>query len=201
MDYYHDLVTQKSWNGLTQLVKQVSFVLIGGWAVYLYTKSLKSKDIDILVNFDSLSILKRLYDVHKNDRLCKYEAVRDEVQIDIYLPHYSALGIPLEDVIHKTRSVEAFTLVDPNYLFALKLYTLKERGRTPKGRKDFLDLICLITANIVDFEIIQKLIKTYKLKESKDAFIEFLQEHTQIPELNLTTHHYAKLKTRITNQL
>jgi len=29
----------------------MDFVLIGGWAVWLYTSSVKSKDIDIYVNF------------------------------------------------------------------------------------------------------------------------------------------------------
>ena len=52
MAYYHDIITQKSWEELKTLNKKVKFVLIGGWATYLYTKELKSKDIDILINFD-----------------------------------------------------------------------------------------------------------------------------------------------------
>ena len=64
MAYYHDIVTQKSWEELKKLNKKVKFVLIGGWATYLYTKELKSKDIDI------------------------------------YLPHYSEIGIPKEFLIY-----------------------------------------------------------------------------------------------------
>ena len=194
MNYYHDLVTQKSWLELTQLVKQVPFILIGGWAVYLYAKTLKSKDIDIIVTFDTLSTFKKLYDMQKNDRLRKYEAVRGEVQIDIYLPHFSALGIPVEELIDKTRVVEGFSVVDPNYLFALKLFTLKERGRAPKGRKDFLDLISLIISQSINLKVATKSIQQYHIDDSKNVFAVFLQEHTQIPELNLSTHQYAKLK-------
>lgn len=59
MEYYHDLVTQKSWKELQNLNKLLDFVLIGDWAAYLYTKTLKSKDIDIIVDFDTLSLLRK----------------------------------------------------------------------------------------------------------------------------------------------
>jgi hypothetical protein len=49
MAYYHDIITQKSWEELKTLNKELKFVLIGGWATYLYTRELKSKDIAILV--------------------------------------------------------------------------------------------------------------------------------------------------------
>src|SRR3989338_3199496 len=98
MAYYHDLVTKQSWQELILLKKLIPFVLIGGWATYLYTKSLKSKDIDIIIDYPALSALKKFYDVHKNERLAKYEAVKGPVQIDIYLPHYSRLGIPAEEI-------------------------------------------------------------------------------------------------------
>ena len=47
--YYQDLITEKSWQILIRLKSKIDFVLIGGWAVYLYTKGLKSKDIDIVI--------------------------------------------------------------------------------------------------------------------------------------------------------
>ena len=52
MDYYHNLVTQESWSEILKIQKNLKFILIGGWAVYLYTKALKSKDIDIIISFD-----------------------------------------------------------------------------------------------------------------------------------------------------
>lgn len=34
MAFYHDIITEKSWQELQILVKNIRFVLIGGWAVY-----------------------------------------------------------------------------------------------------------------------------------------------------------------------
>src|SRR3989338_5432634 len=173
MEYYHDLVTQKSWIELQNLKQMFNFVLIGGWAVYLYTKTLKSKDIDIIIDFDKLSILEKHYSLFKNDRLKKYEAVLDEVQIDIYLPHYSQIGIPAEVLIKQVYETEGFTVLDINYLVSLKIYTLSKRGRTPKGRKDFIDLISLINTNLVDLTKVVEIIKKYNFQTNLNKFIEF----------------------------
>ena len=103
MAYYHDLVTERSWEELQTLRKKLDFVLIGGWAAYLYTKTLKSKDIDLLCDFSELPKLAQHYPLTKNERLKKYEAVKGEVQMDIYLPHYSELGIPVHVLQSHTR--------------------------------------------------------------------------------------------------
>ena len=50
MQYYHDIITEKSFEFLQELKKKFNFVLIGGWAVFLYARTLKSKDIDIIVD-------------------------------------------------------------------------------------------------------------------------------------------------------
>lgn len=197
MAYYHDLVTRESWKELIALTQRVPCVIIGGWAVYLYTKALKSKDIDILVDFDALSILKDQYSITRNDRLKKYHATRDMVEIDIYLPHYSQIGIPVEEIIDKTGNIEGFCVIDPDYLCALKLYTLQERGRTPKGRKDFLDILSLFAAHVVDGERIIKIVETFQLSKANARFGEFLSEARALPELGLTPHSYARLKREI----
>ncbi len=197
MDYYHDMVTQKSWEELIRLCRIVPCVLIGGWAVYLYAKRLKSKDIDILVDFDALSILKHRYTINRHDRLKKYHAVRDVVDIDIYLPYYSRIGIPVEDLIGKTRVIEGFTVIDANYLFALKLYTLGERGRMPKGRKDFLDILSLFVSNQVDAKETLRILSQYRLNETLEKFHTFLLESRDVPELDLSIHGYAALKKSI----
>lgn len=186
MPYYHDLITEQSWGELTRLKKLIPFVLIGGWATYLYTKTLKSKDIDMAIDYPALSALKNAYDVHKNDRLHKYEAIKGPVAIDIYLPHYSRLGIPVEKILQQSQSVEGFSVVNPDLLFSLKMITLSDRGRTPKGRKDFLDLLALARAEIRP--------TTAMTAAATSPFKTFLNETTWVPELGLTTHQYAKLK-------
>lgn len=193
MDYYHSLVTQKSFEELISLQKLIPFVLIGGWAVYFYTKALKSKDIDIIIDYPVLSSFNKQYRVSKNERLKKYQAIKDEVEIDIYLPYFSVLGIPVEDLIKHTQFVEGFTVLSKNYLFVLKIYTLAQRGRTPKGRKDFLDLISLYQEGI-NLEEIAQIISQYKLTKEKNIFNEFLSETTSIVELNINSHSFSNLK-------
>jgi len=53
-EFWHNLITEKSFHLLQEFKKDFDFVLIGGWAVYLYTDSLKSKDIDIIVDLETL---------------------------------------------------------------------------------------------------------------------------------------------------
>lgn len=197
MQYYHDLITQKSWEELQKLQKTIDFVLIGGWATYLYTKTLKSKDIDIIVNFDQLPILEKNYSLSKNDRLNKYEAVKEEVQIDIYLPHYSLIGIPVEDLILQKQHVEGYLLLEANYLFALKIFILSQRGRSPKGRKDFIDILALLQSQLIDWSKIQKIVKLYNLDKSISVFIEFIEENYELPELQLNKHLFSKFKKKI----
>ncbi|KKP46362.1 MAG: hypothetical protein UR39_C0011G0014 [Candidatus Woesebacteria bacterium GW2011_GWA1_33_30] len=201
MAYYHDLVTEKSWEELKKLSKSIDLLLIGGWAVYLYTKALKSKDIDILIEYSELIKLKKDYELNKNERLLKYEARREEIQIDIYLPHYSNIGIPIEDLIKQKISLEGFMVIKKEYLIALKLFTLKERGRTPKGKKDFLDLLSLFLTDDIDIKQIYILTNKYKLGSSTSFFEEMLNEYVEVPEIGLNKHLFKKLKVKILKSL
>lgn len=195
MTYYHDLVTEKSWAELKNLRHVCSFTLLGGWAVYLYTHGLKSKDIDILVDYGELPKLQNSFEFIKNDRLHKYEAIRGPVQIDIYTPHYSQLGIPVEILLGNTQTLDGFSVILPEYLILLKLFTLKERGRTPKGRKDFLDLIALyLSLKDKPFSLAAKLAHQHKIASSLQFFSQILAENTSIPELSLNPHRYALIK-------
>ena len=204
MSYYHDLITQKSWLELQQLKKICNFTLIGGWAVYFYTLALKSKDIDIIINYDQLENLKHKYSLTKNDRLKKYEAVLGQVQIDIYLPHYSFLGIPAEDIIKHNADIEGFNLIDIDYLTASKMYTLSQRGRTPKGQKDLIDIISLISQSKfqqVSLHKVKDILQKNKLLKVLNYFQEFLNENFDIPQLNLNKHQFAQIKKEIKQNL
>lgn len=67
--YWHGDITDKSYRALQKLKQEFDFILIGGWAVFLYTKKMKSKDIDIIVNYDELSKFKDKHKIIKNERL------------------------------------------------------------------------------------------------------------------------------------
>ncbi|KKT65605.1 MAG: hypothetical protein UW61_C0043G0002 [Candidatus Curtissbacteria bacterium GW2011_GWC1_44_33] len=131
LGFYHNLITDKSWKMLILLRKSYDFILIGGWAVYLYTKVLKSKDIDIVVGFDELERLKHDFEVSKNVRLKKYEARAEEIEIDIYVPFYSSLGVPTEDLKKYETQLTGFKVPSKEVLAALKEYALTQRADSP----------------------------------------------------------------------
>ncbi len=58
MGFYYPDIAEESWRLLLELRRRYAFTLIGGWAVWLYTKSLKSKDIDIIVDYEGLDRLR-----------------------------------------------------------------------------------------------------------------------------------------------
>ena len=60
-ELWNEVVVEKSYEILNNLKAELDFVVIGGWASWLYTKTVKSKDIDIYVNFeDFFNFQKRL---------------------------------------------------------------------------------------------------------------------------------------------
>ena len=121
-EFYHDLITEKSFGILQELRKKFKFILIGGWAVFLYTKSLKSKDIDIIIDYDELGKIKKEYDVSKNERLKKYEVKSGGIDIDIYLPYFSDLGLKAEQAQNYCQNLEGFFVPIPEVLLILKVY-------------------------------------------------------------------------------
>lgn len=200
-DFYNDLITQKSWQTLGELKRKIDFVLIGGWAVYLYTKSLKSKDIDIILSYENLSRLKNLYSISKNDRLKKYEARNEEVQIDIYLPFYSNLGISVEEIIKETQKVETFVLPKVEMLLILKQFTFGERGLSAKGQKDMLDIMSLLSKTKIDWDYYKKLLTKFGIEDYVVKLQELLSQNTHIPQLDLNQHTYSKMRKDALKQL
>ena len=120
MEFWNSLLTEKSWNILQDLKNKFDFILIGGWANYLWTKTHKSKDIDIIIDLKTLYKIKNEYKLIKNDRLKKYEIKFDEIDIDIYVPYYSKLSLPIEDLGNYFTAVEGFKVVIPEVLLILK---------------------------------------------------------------------------------
>ncbi|MFH1588016.1 MAG: hypothetical protein ABIA76_01605 [Candidatus Diapherotrites archaeon] len=130
---------------MTSLNKEIDFVLIGGWAVYLYTGLHKSKDIDILVELNELYQLKEKFDLRKNDRLHKYEVSEEGFDIDIYVPFFSELAIPVEELISKhSLMVNGLKTVSVEALTVLKLAAFLDRKNSVKGSKDEIDIVSLL---------------------------------------------------------
>lgn len=200
-EFYHDLITEKSFKILQDLKRKFNFILIGGWAIFLYTQALKSKDIDIIVDYDQLEKFKKEFEVFKNERLKKYEAKIEEIDIDVYLPYFSKLGLPIEIIKNYIQSYEGFNVPIPEILLILKIRTYFERKGTTKGGKDFLDIFTLLSNKKIDWQKYKELIEKYNLKEINQKFKELISSAKAIPELNLLNHQISRLKKEILAKL
>jgi len=196
-EFYHGLITEKSFKILQDLKKKIKFILIGGWAVFIYAKTLKSKDIDIIIDYDQLEKLRKEYGVFKNDRLKKYEIKIEEIDIDIYLPYFSELGLKIEEIQNYCQSQEGFLVPNPEILLILKAYTYQERKGTNKGRKDLIDIFSLLKKGEINWAKYKELIKKYNFKNLNEELKNLISAQKAIPELNLLNHQIAKLKKEI----
>lgn len=197
MNFYHNLITQKSWQALTDLKKRYRFILIGGWAVFLYTKALKSKDIDLVMEYEELKKIKSEFIVSKNERLKKYEARSEEAEIDIYVPFYSNPGIPAEEIKKFTSQIEGFIVAEKEALAILKQKAFLERQNTPKGRKDLVDLISLFRLPDFDWQKHQNLVGNFHLEAEIETVVQIIRQTSSLEELNLNIHQMAGLKRKI----
>jgi hypothetical protein len=200
-EFYHDLVTEKSFKVLQDLKKKFDFILIGGWAIYLYTRTLKSKDIDIVVDYGELEKFKREFEIFKNERLKKYEIKIEEIDVDIYLPYFSDLKFPIEKIKDYIQSIEGFKVPIPEILLILKVATYFERRGTTKGEKDFLDIFTLIKNEKIDWQKYKELIEKYQLKEINQKLKEIISSAKSIPQLNLLNHQISHLKKKILEKI
>jgi len=196
MNYYQEIITQKSWQILLEIKKKFDFVLIGGWAVWLYTKALKSKDVDILVGYDVFEVLKKELAVVKNERLKKYEAKIEEVDIDIYLPYYSNPGLPGEFIQKHLTTKEGFQVPKPEILLILKQRVYGQRKGSVKGEKDKLDIFGLLTLDL-DFAFYKKVLKENNQEQLVSELRNLLTTTKRIKELDLKNHQLAKLREKI----
>ena len=155
-EYWHDLQTEKSWNILKAIKGKFPFILIGGWAVYLWTKSQKSKDIDLIVDLKTLSSLKTNYDLRKNEIMKKYEIKIDEIDIDVYAKYFSKFVIPIEKI--ETTKIEGFDVAKPEFLLALKQAAELSRRESDKGEKDMIDIIGMLLKCDINFVKYKKIL-------------------------------------------
>ncbi|MEK7616215.1 MAG: hypothetical protein AAB420_03355 [Patescibacteria group bacterium] len=200
-EFYHNIITEKSFQFLQTLRAQYRFVLIGGWAVFLYTRSLKSKDIDIIVEYGELGRLGETYEVRKNDRLKKYEIKTGEFDVDVYVAHYSELGIPAETIVRRAQDREGFLVPPLELLLLLKLHAWLERRGSAKGRKDELDILSLAFSPECDWKAYAELVKECKLETHDKEFHILLNQTHRVPELDFNEQQVAKMKKKILSKL
>jgi len=165
---WRDEVVERAWHVLGELESLADFVLIGGWGVYLWTKKLKSRDIDIYIdqeNFYTLQskLLQRDHALKRNVRLMKFEALIEDVEVDIYTPFMSNLAVPCLDVFNKMlySLIERFKVAIPEVLLLLKVQAAQQRWHAEKGVKDRVDIISLLKFADIKRELLEQMLRKY----------------------------------------
>jgi hypothetical protein len=197
MQFYNDIITQKSFVYLQNMKKKYKFILIGGWAVYLYSKSLKSKDIDIIVDYDVLAKIKETDEVFKNERLHKYEINTGNFDIDIYVPHYSEIGIDPAEIKNYTVSKEGFIIPVLEILLLMKLFAWHNRRGSSKGQKDELDIFSLALLPEFDWKKYSEFVKKFDFFAHHQEFLQLLKSTRGIKELHINEQKMAKFRKKI----
>lgn len=175
MEFWSEWVIDKSFSLLKELRRKIDFILIGGWAVYFLTGALKSKDIDLIVDFENLARLRDLMSLSKTDFLRKYQARVEGVDVDIYVIHYSKFIIPTEEIIENTMRAKGFVLPAPEVLLILKQEAEKSRRDSVKGQKDRTDILALLASGKVDMGKYEKLLKRYGITSFKKRLLEIIR--------------------------
>ena len=199
--FWHEFITEKSFRVLQELRKKYDLVLIGGWAVFLYTKQLKSKDIDIVVGAETLGRLKKDFDVVKNERLQKYEIKMEGFDVDIYVAFWSQLGLSLDYILQNSVSIEGFKVPTKEILLCLKIYTYSQRKSNLKGQKDKIDIISLLYFDGVDFNNLRDILEKFSFGNLLLELKELLNSAAETEELGLNKKQYADFKKRILKRI
>lgn len=196
MEFWSELITEKSWKKLIELNKRFEFVVIGGWAAWLWTGLHKSKDIDIVVEYSELEKIKQEENLKKNDRLKKYEIKLEDVDVDIYLPYYSKLALPVEKILKEKRTVKGIKTVSPEALLVLKQGAEIDRRNSIKGEKDAIDILTLLIYTPIEIERYLKIIKEEKKEEFKKELLHVINNFDlkQLKYLNLNVVEFKKWK-------
>jgi len=88
----------------------------------------------------------------KNERLKKYEIKFQEISVDIYLPYFSKIVIPPEDLMKTLAVIHGFKTPKIEELLILKQQAEIERKNSIKGLKDRVDIMCLLLSENIDFK-------------------------------------------------
>lgn len=198
--FWNSLLTEKSWKILLELKNKYSFIVIGGWAVYLLTRQQKSKDIDILIGIQELEKFKT-EDLRKNDRLRRYEIKFNEIDLDIYVEYFSKFIIPAEELNKYTLQLEGFTVLSPEILLILKQSAFKEREFSVKGEKDQVDILSLLFFSGIDLKKYQEIIQKYSLDYFSSELKKILVNFKDHDYLNLNPREFKIRKNKILEEL
>ena len=198
MEFWNSDITNESWKELLVLSTKYNFILIGGWAIYLYIKLQKSRDIDMVVDYDQIKLLSVDFEMRKNPSLYRYEIKFQKFDIDVYTPFYSKLTVPPEDLINNYTLIENIRVPRVEELLILKLGAFDDRMNSIKGQKDRLDITGLAFYSNIDYSRLKTLLNKYEKPSYINLYVNAIAhiEKRLLPFLNLNESTYVKMKKK-----
>jgi hypothetical protein len=127
----------------------------------------------------------------------KYEIKQDIFDIDIYLPFYSKLAIPLEDLEQLSTKIEGIRVPKTEVLLLLKQAAEIDRRNTIKGKKDSIDIMTLMLRTSVDIKKYLLLTKKYGLEQYPKELLYAIEKFSEqdIDYLGIDYVQFKKEKT------
>jgi len=196
MEFWNSDLTNESWKELLFLSTKYKLVLIGGWAVYMYTKLQKSRDIDMVVDYEQFNLLSTDFEMQKNQSLRRYEIQFQKFDIDVYTPFYSKLSIPPHDLINNHTVIENIMVPRVEELLILKIGAFDERMNSVKSQKDRLDIAGLAFYSSIDYVRLRNILDSYGKMSYIGLLIKAIDniERRLLPYLNLNELSYSRIK-------
>jgi len=135
--------------------------------------------------------------------LRRYEAKLEQFDIDIYLPHYSALAIPTEDLKEMITSVRGMKTVKPEALLILKQSAEIDRRNTVKGMKDAIDILALLAFSGINLKKYAELLKKYKKEHYLRELLHVLGNfsYKDIKYLDMDFMQFKEWKRKIMSEI
>lgn len=154
------LEVDKLWNLVDHLGYDLEpSILIGGWATQLRVGGEISKDVDLIINSDSLrgklrTVLTDYSENHIHGGGKKVRGTVDGIHVDAYIPHESFLGQKLKlDVATLAKHTESdvvrgWLLLTIEAHLVTKFAAVLDRPDSEKGSKDAREIVALIQKGV-----------------------------------------------------
>ena len=182
--FWNEEQTSKSRALLNKLSSEVDFVLIGGWAVFMYTKQQMSLDLDIAIGYDALAYFRKYGINDYNGFSIKYSVING-VYVDLFIEGFSDkdLPVPVKEILSNYNNIEGIKVVEKELLLLLKLWGYY-RSDQHKIRKDILDVIALLLYANIDFAKLKGYIEKYSIpkRRSINVLLEYIDKVTQVED-------------------
>jgi len=178
MQFWNNEKTEKSLSTLNMISKHVDFVLIGGWAVHMYTDIQRSEDVDLVIGYESLDYF-RQFGLQDYSKLKMKYTVIDGTTVDLFIEEYSDsdLPMPANEIMKNYITLGGIRVAKKEILLLLKLWGYFRQDEV-KHRKDVIDVVSLLFYGNIDLQTVKKYLEKYKIDRRKgpDAMLEYLDK-------------------------